>query len=191
MRTYLLIFFESHPAFSLSGDVSDGMTDHMQYERYEDLIVDRFGIVLEGWPLEGKPRSPSTVGSRPELTVLINAWENGTARFRKLTHEELAAWRSSRSAEPATAPAASQSTPLTHPPTQPEVGATDAGIQTLQAGPLTDVTLTIAPDPGMTVVFTPSTGNVLQVKQRKKRSDAGKKRGPNAKTKHQTGSQEG
>ena len=153
----------------------------MQYERYEDMIVDRYGIVLEGWPLEGKPRAPSTIGSRLELTVLIKAWENGTARFRKLSFEELEAWRAARSGGQATATVTEESSMQIDPPSQQEPQATDLVPTSPQAGPSMDSTHSTAV-PGVTAVFSVATGSILQVKQRKKRSDAGKKRGPNIRT---------
>ena len=63
----------------------------MFYKGFDTHITLKYGVIIEGWPL---PRSagdliaPSQVGSRPELTVLINAWKNDIAHFRKLTQSE-------------------------------------------------------------------------------------------------------
>ena len=60
----------------------------MSYDRYEEDIVLRYGIVLQGWTYE-KILNPSLMSSSlPPLMVLRDALIAGTCKFVKLTATE-------------------------------------------------------------------------------------------------------
>src|SRR6266567_5305466 len=60
----------------------------MHYTRYEEEIVQRYGIELQGWTYE-KLMNPSTLSSSlPPLKVLHDALVAGTCKFVKLTAAE-------------------------------------------------------------------------------------------------------
>jgi hypothetical protein len=60
----------------------------MQYARYEEEIVQRYGIELQGWTYE-KIINPSLVSSSlPPLRVLMDALTAGTCKFVKLSASE-------------------------------------------------------------------------------------------------------
>ena len=59
----------------------------MFYVDFEDHITMRFGIVIENWPLTCFA-VPSAFKSRLKLSMLLNAWETDTTRFRKLSRVE-------------------------------------------------------------------------------------------------------
>ena len=60
----------------------------MHYTHYEEEIVQRYGIELEGWPYE-KLTNPSNLSSSlPPLHVLHDAIIGGTCKFVKLTVAE-------------------------------------------------------------------------------------------------------
>ncbi|KAF8507654.1 hypothetical protein JB92DRAFT_2958584 [Gautieria morchelliformis] len=65
----------------------------MSYARYESDIVDRYQVVMEGWPLEGNIRSPCKIGTMKALERLTNALKGSkdvapTFRFCRLSDEE-------------------------------------------------------------------------------------------------------
>ncbi|KAF8531757.1 hypothetical protein JB92DRAFT_2848659 [Gautieria morchelliformis] len=75
----------------------------MSYARYESGIVDRYQVVMEGWPLEGYIRSPCKIGTMKALERLTNALEGSkdvapTCRFRRLSDKEYAAHKVGREA---------------------------------------------------------------------------------------------
>ena len=60
----------------------------MHYTRYEEEIVQRYGIELQGWTYE-KLMNPSTLSSSlPPLKALHDALITGTCKFVKLTAAE-------------------------------------------------------------------------------------------------------
>ncbi|KAF9642255.1 hypothetical protein BDM02DRAFT_3074142, partial [Thelephora ganbajun] len=63
----------------------------MQYDRFDDLITRKHGIVIKNWPLK-EFCNPSAVPTRIGLEVLFNAWESGVTRFQKLSPDEMSAW---------------------------------------------------------------------------------------------------
>ncbi|KAI0668819.1 hypothetical protein C8Q78DRAFT_949776, partial [Trametes maxima] len=79
---------------TLESRLSDAM-EHtarkMFYTGFGDHITDKFGVVIENWPLPCFA-APSTLRTRIELTTLINSWETGITRFRKLTRAEWDRW---------------------------------------------------------------------------------------------------
>ncbi|OJT07132.1 hypothetical protein TRAPUB_2013 [Trametes pubescens] len=84
----------------------------MFYPSFGIHITSRFGIVLENWPV---PRfiAPSAIRTRLELDVLLNAWDSGTTRFRKLTKVEWERWERQQSTAPAE-PGESESSDTIH-----------------------------------------------------------------------------
>jgi hypothetical protein len=62
----------------------------MNYENYERQIVERFGVVLIGWPLGGSICQP---GKLPidDATILRNALAREECKWVKLTHAQVIA----------------------------------------------------------------------------------------------------
>ncbi|KAI0072743.1 hypothetical protein K474DRAFT_1604546 [Panus rudis PR-1116 ss-1] len=60
----------------------------MNYENFESAFTDTYGIVCEGWPLPVF-QAPGNVRTREEMLALISAFEDGTARFRRLSAREM------------------------------------------------------------------------------------------------------
>ncbi|KAF9788758.1 hypothetical protein BJ322DRAFT_977470, partial [Thelephora terrestris] len=74
-----------------------GVADlRMQYDRFDDLITEKYDVVIKNWPLGQKFRNPSVALTRIELGVLLNSWESGATRFVKLSAEEKRAWKNER-----------------------------------------------------------------------------------------------
>jgi hypothetical protein len=67
----------------------------MYYRNFDDSITAKYGVVLEGWPLE-RFCNPSDIVSRTEISVLRSSFESGATRFRLLTQAELATWSETR-----------------------------------------------------------------------------------------------
>ncbi|KAH9847641.1 hypothetical protein C2E23DRAFT_711718, partial [Lenzites betulinus] len=66
-------------------------TARLYYVNFEKRITERFGVVIENWPLK-RFCSPGDICSRPELDVLISSWTSGSARFRSMSDSEWEAW---------------------------------------------------------------------------------------------------
>lgn len=66
-------------------DITGNPTATMQYSRYEQDIVQRYGIVLEGWTYETLVNPSELSTSLPPLCALYNALTDGTCKFVKLT----------------------------------------------------------------------------------------------------------
>lgn len=66
-------------------DITGNPNATMQYARYEQDIVQRYGIVLEGWTYENFVNPSELSTSIPALCELHDALTNGTCRFVKLT----------------------------------------------------------------------------------------------------------
>jgi hypothetical protein len=72
----------------LTVDITGNPKALMRYLNYEEEIVIRYGIKLEGWTYE-KIKNPSELSSSlPPLRALSDAIDNGTCRFIKLTATE-------------------------------------------------------------------------------------------------------
>ena len=175
----------------------------MYYSRFEATITDRYGVVVQGWPLKVFT-APGNIGSKIELTVLINAWKNDTARFRRLSHDELDAWRKTRFDElqatvpitatatdnpvdpavsPAPTDAAASPVDTTPPATPVPTPAISAFAPSVPTAPVTSSSVSATPVAASTHVFAISTNQLLpEKKQRNKRKDFGTKRGPNKRT---------
>lgn len=67
----------------------------MTYDRFDDHITQKYGVVVRNWPLK-EFCNPSSVGSRIELETLYNGWQSGVTRFEKLTKEEMMRWEKER-----------------------------------------------------------------------------------------------
>jgi hypothetical protein len=67
----------------------------MTYDRFDDHITQKYGVVVKNWPLK-EFCNPSSVGSRIELETLHNGWQSGITRFEKLTEAEMKKWDSDR-----------------------------------------------------------------------------------------------
>jgi hypothetical protein len=69
-------------------DITGNMKAVMHYTRYEEEIVHRYGIELQGWTYE-KIMNPSLLSSSlPPLITLRDALVAGTCKFIKLTARE-------------------------------------------------------------------------------------------------------
>jgi hypothetical protein len=77
---------------SLTGDTAGVKVSRMNYQNFEDGITDKFGVVLENWPLKTFC-SPSDIKSRNEVKVLFHAWDSGATRFRKMPVAEWKEWQ--------------------------------------------------------------------------------------------------
>ena len=176
----------------------------MFYENFEDHITAKYGLVIEGWPLD-KIISPGAINSRPELTVLLNAWKTGVARFRRLAPEEvgpyilnvkkqreqnggLAAGVSTRTGPQAPSSGEGSSQPndgqgeINQNEQSAPLSAVDAIVST-EENPLSGaVPVPVPPTTaasGSNFVMDTVSGIVAVPKKRKQRSDKGKSRGPN------------
>ena len=67
----------------------------MSYVNFDKAITERYGIVIENWPLT-KFRAPGEICSRPELEILVTSWTSGATRFRSMSDEEWMAWRTTQ-----------------------------------------------------------------------------------------------
>lgn len=63
----------------------------MQYDRFDDLITQKHGVIVKNWPLP-QFRNPSVAATRIELGILFNSWESGKTQFLKLSEDEKRAW---------------------------------------------------------------------------------------------------
>lgn len=63
----------------------------MYYSNFDENITAKYGVKVIGWPLD-KFCPPSDLTSRVEVLLLFRAWESGTARFYKMTTQELDDW---------------------------------------------------------------------------------------------------
>jgi hypothetical protein len=93
----------------LAEETSKGDAKRMIYKGFDKHITRKHGIVIEGWPL-GTFDNPSSIGSQLELKVLLNAWQTGATRFRKMNDKEHMAWVENHADSEGPSPLA------THPP---------------------------------------------------------------------------
>ncbi|KAI0689913.1 hypothetical protein BC835DRAFT_1418140 [Cytidiella melzeri] len=177
----------------------------MFYSDFYHHITEKYGIIIENWPLPVFT-SPGSIGSRIELNTLFNAWESGATRFRRLTPAELIEWERQQ------AQARQQTTPMTQAPGSSDASSTapvtgdgpDADPNApASAAPSTSITPAAGPAPSTstaptalnppvtaltgtsqaygTSVFAVGNRELVTKKPRKTRSDKGKLRGPSKK----------
>ncbi|KAF8196113.1 hypothetical protein BJ912DRAFT_847117 [Pholiota molesta] len=188
-------------AFSLSGvqGAAAGVpVPRMWYSGFDNAITAKYAVVLECWPLD-KFCPPSDIASRNELNVLLNAFQSGATRFRKLSPIEFTAWSAQHISASAASSLRAADAVTNHPTSNPDA-------QTPFAPPLTTTlrsndenappahsmttipakrTATTSPLQTITHNFgvTANDGTNISVvkKPRKERKDKGKPRGPRTK----------
>ncbi|KAJ3518550.1 hypothetical protein NM688_g9422 [Phlebia brevispora] len=69
-------------------EISGNKLTKMSYQGFDD-ITDKFGIVVDNWPLSIF-QAPSKYATKNEVQTLYDAWQSGTTRFRKLSTQEYA-----------------------------------------------------------------------------------------------------
>ncbi len=62
----------------------------MNYPHYEDKIVERLAVALDGWPLPGRVRNPGDLSS-DDMKTLLKALTRGVCKWISLTPEEVSA----------------------------------------------------------------------------------------------------
>ena len=72
----------------LAVDITGNPKAVMRYVNFEEEIVIRYGIKLEGWTYENFKNPSELSSSLPPLWALSDAIDNGTCRFVKLTATE-------------------------------------------------------------------------------------------------------
>ena len=73
--------------FTLSTEnITKNSTVDMSWQNYEENIVDRYGVILDGWPVT--QFNPGQMSTRLLQTVL-NALDDGTCSWRTLEEQEL------------------------------------------------------------------------------------------------------
>jgi hypothetical protein len=60
----------------------------MQYVNYEEAIVQRYGVVLEGWTFDRFVNPSELSTALPPLQKLLDALNDGSCKFVKLTREQ-------------------------------------------------------------------------------------------------------
>ena len=111
----LCILVSKHESL-LVGAITGTNTLRMQYDRFDDLITHKYGIVVKNWPLN-RFCNPSAVATRIELELLLNSWESGATRFQQLSKDEMRAWENERFSSKLTMMSLSPpSTPTSVPP---------------------------------------------------------------------------
>lgn len=144
----------------------------MNYEAYETAIADKFGVIIEHWPLETFA-APGKFCTLVELRTLHNAWASGATRFRKLSDEEFKARKQRSLAQVLgqTPPEVSATATDDMAPTPVDPVTADPGVN---AGVTGSAAPALASAPPATAGAAPRT--------KKPRKDKGIKRGPNART---------
>ncbi|KAH9951111.1 hypothetical protein B0H21DRAFT_353263 [Amylocystis lapponica] len=70
----------------------------MRWPTYLRDVVQRYNVIIEGWPENIPFRNLSDLSNVQILETLLRGWQTGTIRFRRITSEELGALLSQRSA---------------------------------------------------------------------------------------------
>ena len=92
----------------------------MQYDRFDDLITHKHGVIIKNWPLK-RFCNPSAVATRIELDVLPSSWESGATCFQKLSRDEMHAWESEQFSSRVAIMMSSSPSPSTPAPTTPDL----------------------------------------------------------------------
>ncbi|KAJ3969834.1 hypothetical protein EV361DRAFT_951116 [Lentinula raphanica] len=66
----------------------------MYYVNFEQHITRHYKISVKNWPLK-EFKSPGSINTHADLTILLNAWTSGTAHFHKMTSQEYEEWEAS------------------------------------------------------------------------------------------------
>ncbi|KAI6016842.1 hypothetical protein BKA83DRAFT_4059515 [Pisolithus microcarpus] len=61
----------------------------MNYTNYKHQIVERYGVMLTGWPFSGTVQNPSKIGGQAEVEKLLDALNSEACKWVRLTDEEL------------------------------------------------------------------------------------------------------
>ena len=64
----------------------------LEYKQWDRLITVKYGIIVEGWPLDNFHK-PSNCKNRAKLQKLLDAVNSGKCRLRKLNTAEWEAWK--------------------------------------------------------------------------------------------------
>jgi hypothetical protein len=67
----------------------------MYYQNFDENVTAKYGVIIKGWPL-AKFCSPSDVGSRNKLKILLQAWQSSMTHFELLSNDELEEWEKKR-----------------------------------------------------------------------------------------------
>jgi hypothetical protein len=123
--------------YSISGEVAKARVPRMYYKNFDNNITAKYGVVLEGWPLD-RFCSPSDIASRTEISALRSSFESGATRFRMLSRAELEAWSDARFQ-------ATLSTTTTFPAATPQPSPQSSLLQSSQnsSGPGVDTNATL------------------------------------------------
>jgi hypothetical protein len=125
-------------------EITGVVHNRMIYDRFDDHITQKYGVVVKNWPLKVFC-NPSSVGSRIELETLYNGWQSGITRFEKLTEAEMMKWDNDRFASRLAA--SSVAAPgLTSPPPPPPMPLAQSMHSPPPSTPLTQPTHS-NPDP--------------------------------------------
>jgi hypothetical protein len=72
----------------LAVEITENPNAVMQYVNYEEAIVQRYSIVLEGWTFARFVNPSKLSTALPPLQKLLNALNDGSCKFVKLTREQ-------------------------------------------------------------------------------------------------------
>ena len=61
----------------------------MNYDNYEGKVVERWGVILKGWPGKKGIVNPGKVGRVAEVKILLKALTNRSCKWERLTEEGL------------------------------------------------------------------------------------------------------
>jgi hypothetical protein len=76
----------------LIGIVADDQDARMQWKHYWRNIVNRYKVMIEGWPEKIPIANFSDVSTAlPDLEMLLRQWRSGKTYWRKLSNDELQA----------------------------------------------------------------------------------------------------
>ena len=154
----------------------------MLYVDFDRHITEKLGIVIEHWPLDTFV-APGSVHSRIHLQLLYNSWLNDKTYFRRMDRAEFDQWQKNRFEKQTAAKQTTVPTAIEEPsvvPAQPH--STDNSAATASTTPAPSQSQPPA-SPVQYSVFTLTGEQLPAAKQKKKRADAGRKRGPNIRTK--------
>ncbi|OJT14856.1 hypothetical protein TRAPUB_8583 [Trametes pubescens] len=187
-----------------------GPIRQMKYVNFQD-ITREYGLVLRNWPWKEAERfkAPGNFSSRAELEILFSMWTQGKTHFRCLTDDEWDAWRlqptnglewsvdfqvqsplppATTATIPPPPPATAASPPLPSMDTTLDGGSSSSSSSSqAPSPPITDPSPSTAVGQKRPAEFINTTTSddgtpgVVTKRPRKRRADAGVKRGPRKK----------